>query len=47
MQQACISEELEKDASLSFEDIQKRVYFPAQFDNDLRWRNWIDLDKFN
>lgn len=47
MQQACISEELEKDASLSFEDIQKRVYFPAQFDNDLRWRNWIDLDKFD
>ena len=47
MQQACIVEELEKDASLSFEDIQKRVYFPAQFDNDLRWRNWIDLDKFN
>ena len=47
MQQACISEELEKDSSLSFEDIQKRVYFPAQFDNDLRWRNWIDLDKFN
>ena len=47
MQQACISEELEKDASLSFEDIQKRVYFPAQFDNVLRWRNWIDLDKFN
>lgn len=47
MQQACIAEELEKDSSLSFEDIQKRVYFPAQFDNDLRWRNWIDLDKFN
>ena len=47
MQQACIVEELEKDASLSFEDIQKRVYFPAQFDNDLRWRNWIHLDKFN
>ena len=47
MQQACISEELEKDSSLSFEDIQKRVYFPAQFDNDLRWRNWIDLDKFD
>ena len=46
MQQACIAEELEKDSSLSFEDIQKRVYFPAQFDNDLRWRNWIDLDKF-
>ena len=44
MQQAYISEELEKDASLSFEDIQKRVYFPAQFDNDLRWRNWIHLD---
>ena len=47
MQPACIAEELEKDASLSFEDIQKRVYFPAQFDNDLRWRNWIHLDKFN
>lgn len=47
MQQACIAEELEKDASLSFEDIQKRVYFPVQFNNDLRWRNWIDLDKFN
>lgn len=47
MQQACIAEELEKDASLSFEDIQKRVYFPTQFDNDLRWRNWIHLDKFN
>ena len=46
MQQACIVEELEKDASLSFEDIQKRVYFPAQFDNDLRWRTWMDLDKF-
>ncbi|WP_308025916.1 hypothetical protein [Neisseria mucosa] len=44
MQQACIAEELEKDASLSFEDIQKRVYFPAQFDNDLRWKNWIHLD---
>lgn len=47
MQQACIAEKLEKNASLSFEDIQKRVYFPAQFDNDLRWRNWIHLDKFN
>ena len=47
MQPACIAEELEQDSSLLFEDIQKRVYFPAQFDNDLRWRNWIDLDKFN
>ena len=47
MQPACIAEELEQDSSLSFEDIQKRVYFPDQFDNDLRWRNWIHLDKFN
>lgn len=47
IQPACIVEELEQDSSLSFEDIQKRVYFPAQFDNDLRWRNWIHLDKFN
>ena len=46
MQPVCITEKLEQDSSLSFEDIQKRVYFPAQFDNDLRWRNWIDLDKF-
>ena len=46
MQLVCITEKLEQDSSLSFEDIQKRVYFPAQFDNDLRWRNWIDLDKF-
>ena len=47
MQPACIAEELEQDSSLSFEDIQKRVYFPDQFDNDLRWRNWINLDRFN
>ena len=44
MQPAYIAEELEQDSSLLFEDIQKRVYFPAQFDNDLRWRNWIHLD---
>ncbi len=43
MQPAYIAEELEQDSSLLFEDIQKRVYFPAQFDNDLRWRNWIHL----
>ena len=47
MQPACIAEELERDSSLSFEDIQKRVYFPAQFNNDLRWRNWTHLDRFN
>lgn len=47
MQPACIAEELEQDSSLLFEDIQKRVYFPAQFDNDLRWRNWTHLDRFN
>ena len=47
MQPACIAEELEQDSSLSFEDIRKHVYSSAQFDNDLRWRNWINLDRFN
>ena len=47
MQQACIAEELEKDASLSFEDIQKLIYLPAQFNNDLRLKNWINLNRFN
>ena len=47
MQPAYIAEELEQDSSLSFEDIQKCVYFPVQFDNDLRWRNWTHLDRFN
>ena len=47
MQPAYIAEELEQDSSLSFEDIRKHVYSSAQFDNDLRWRNWINLDRFN
>lgn len=47
IQPACIAEELEQDSSLSFEDIRKHVYSSAQFDNDLRWRNWINLDRFN
>ena len=47
IQPACITKELEQDSSLSFEDIRKHVYSSAQFDNDLRWRNWINLDRFN
>ena len=45
IQPAYIAEELEKDSSLSFEDIRKGIC-PNQFNNDLRWRNWIHLDKF-
>ena len=44
MQPAYIAEELEQDSSLSFEDIQNSIYYPNQFNNDLRWRNWIHLD---
>ena len=47
IQPAYIAEELEKDSSLSFEDIRKGIGYPNQFNNDLRWRNWIDLDKFD
>lgn len=47
IQPACIAEELEQDSSLSFEDIQKLIYLPAQFNNDLRWKNWINLDRTN
>ena len=47
MQPACIAEELEQDSSLSFEDIQNGIYYPNQFNNDLRWRNWTHLDRFN
>ena len=43
IQPACIAEELEQDSSLSFEDI-KGIYYPDQFNNDLRWKNWIHLD---
>lgn len=43
IQPACIAEELEQDSSLSFEDI-KGIYYPNQFNNDLRWKNWIHLD---
>ena len=46
IQPAYIAEELEKDSSLSFEDIRKGIGYPNQFNNDLRWRNWIHLDKF-
>ena len=46
IQPAYIAEELEKDSSLSFEDIRKSIGYPNQFNNDLRWRNWIHLDKF-
>ena len=46
IQPAYIAEELEKDSSLSFEDIRKGIGCPNQFNNDLRWRNWIHLDKF-
>jgi len=44
IQPACIAEELEKDSSLSFEDIRKGIGYPNQFNNDLRWSNWIHLD---
>ena len=44
IQPAYIAEELEKDSSLSFEDIRKGIGYPNQFNNDLRWRNWIHLD---
>ena len=44
IQPACIAEELEQDSSLSFEDIRNGIYYPNQFNNDLRWRNWIHLD---
>lgn len=47
IQPAYIAEELEKDSSLSFEDIRKGIGYPNQFNNDLRWRNWIHLDKFH
>lgn len=47
MQPACFADALQEDSSLSFEDIQKQYYFPNQFKNDLRWKNWIDLDRFN
>ena len=40
IQPAYIAEELEQDSSLSFEDI-KGIYYPNQFNDDLRWKNWI------
>lgn len=46
MQPACLANVLQECSSLSFEDIQKQCYFPSQFENDLRWENWIHLDKF-
>ena len=44
IQPAYIAEELEKDSSLSFEDIRNGIRYPNQFNNDLRWKNWIHLD---
>lgn len=46
MQPACLAEALYTDTSLSFEDIQNKYYYPDKFDNDLRWKNWIHLDRF-
>ena len=44
MQPACLADVLQGDLSLFFDDINKRYYLPTQFENDLRWRNWIHLD---
>ena len=44
MQPACLANVLQGDLSLSFDDINKRYCLPTQFENDLRWRNWIHLD---
>lgn len=46
MQPVYCAEKLQEDSSLSFEDIQKQHYFPKQLKNDLRWKNWINLDEF-
>lgn len=47
MQPACFADELHNKTSLSFEDFQKKFYYPNQFENDFRWKNWINLEKFN
>ena len=44
MQPAYLANVLQGDLSLSFDDINKRYCLPTQFENDLRWRNWIHLD---
>ena len=44
IQPACIVEKLEQDSSLLFENIRNGICYPNQFNNDLRWKNWIHLD---
>ena len=44
IQPACIAEKLEQDSSLLFENIRNGICYPNQFNNDLRWKNWIHLD---
>ncbi|MFZ7225703.1 hypothetical protein, partial [Avibacterium avium] len=47
MQPACIAGELKQNKSLLFDDLDKNFYCPAFFQEDKRWRNWVNLDSLN
>ncbi|WP_176553213.1 hypothetical protein, partial [Testudinibacter sp. TR-2022] len=44
MQPACMADAFKQDNSLSFDKARKHIYYPEQFLQDLRWKNWIYID---
>ncbi|MFU2115392.1 hypothetical protein ACLRAN_10230, partial [[Pasteurella] aerogenes] len=47
MQPVCIADKLKQDNTLSFYDLNEKIYYPSLFQEDPRWRNWVNLDKLN
>ncbi|MFZ7343016.1 hypothetical protein [Avibacterium volantium] len=47
MQPACIADQLKKNNSLLFNELDKKIYYPTFFQEDQRWRNWVNLDSLN
>ena len=47
IQPACIADALKQNKSLLFNDLDNNFYYPTFFQEDQRWRNWVNLDNLN
>ncbi|KGQ27876.1 hypothetical protein JP33_00300 [Gallibacterium anatis CCM5995] len=47
IQPACIADALKQNKSLLFNDLDNNFYYPTFFQEDQRWRNWVNLDNPN
>ena len=47
IQPACMANMLKEDAKTDCYSMNKKIFYPGIFYEDLRWVNWIDLERFS